>query len=72
MYGYWELTEISVIYICTTRTIFKIRKHVHELDSDYNLRSVTSSEFTTYNGAESTRRIGGDVSLSIHTRVVYQ
>lgn len=60
------------IYICTARTIFKVRKQVHELDSDYNLRSITSSEFTTYNGAKSTTIIGDDVVMSTHARVVYQ
>lgn len=59
------------IYICTARTIYKIRKQVHELDADYNLRSITSSEFISYNGTDSTTRIGNDAVLSVHTRVVY-
>lgn len=38
------------IYICTARTIFKIRKQVHELSSNYDISSFDSYEISTTNG----------------------
>jgi hypothetical protein len=60
------------IYTCTARTIYKIRKQVHELDSDYNLRSISNSEFTTYNGAESTTRTGSHIQDIYHQTTAIQ
>lgn len=59
------------IYISAARTIFKIRKQVHELNSDYDLNSFTSAEVTTVNETGTSTLTGGGVVWT-HTRLVYQ
>ncbi|KHN97529.1 G-protein coupled receptor [Metarhizium album ARSEF 1941] len=51
----WAMILVTFsIYIATARTIFKIRKQVHDLSSDYDLASCTSAELPTVNVTRAT------------------
>ncbi|KAK8927861.1 hypothetical protein VCV18_004347 [Metarhizium anisopliae] len=60
----WAMILVTfAIYIAAARTIFKIRKQIHNLDSDYDLTSCTSPEVTVDNGPGATVTANGDVAL---------
>ncbi|EXU95940.1 G-protein coupled receptor [Metarhizium robertsii] len=64
----WAMILVTfAIYIAAARTIFKIRKQIHNLDSDYDLTSCTSPEVTVDNGPGATITANGDGALSGRT-----
>ncbi|TWU70440.1 hypothetical protein ED733_000256 [Metarhizium rileyi] len=65
------------IYICAARTIFKIRRQIHDLSSDQELTTYTSTEVTMITHAAGTTPSAGedgdgDVMLPVHIRVRYE
>ncbi|EFY84982.1 G-protein coupled receptor [Metarhizium acridum CQMa 102] len=65
----WTMILITFsIYIAAAGTIFKIRRQVHDLSSDYDLSSCTSPEVTASNGTAATMSADGDAVFSGQTQ----